>query len=180
MTFEDLARMVPSAEILDQYFQHIDHESDRGAAVMVAALVERALENHLRSKLHDPGDGTQDKWFCGINAPFRTFSAKISLGRALEILDADVEAMLVRIKNIRNLFAHGMIPLDFTNPTIAAECSHLVPKPVVGLGIPMRMAFATSCITIARLLGMTELFRSNLGDTAGNGQGPLQKAPTPS
>lgn len=156
LSLQDLARQLPSDHDMVHYYEHIEAESDRGAAVMAAALVERALEDRIRTKLIDPGDGTADTWFEGINAPFRTFSAKISLGRALGIYDAQIESLLIAVKNLRNAFAHGMVPLTFSDPTLADECVKLRPSTADPKKwvLSSRQTFAYGCITLARMLGM--------------------------
>jgi hypothetical protein len=158
VSLQDIPRQLPSDHDLKHYFEHIQKESDRGAATMAAALLERALEDAIRKRLHDPGDGTADTWFEGINAPFRTFSAKISLGRALAIYPAEIEGHLIVIKNIRNAFAHGMIPIDFSHPALRRECLKLRARqiPEKEWIVPMKDTFANSCIVLARLLGMAE------------------------
>lgn len=166
LSLQELARQLPSEDNLKHYWEHIKAESDRGAAVMAAALVERALEDSIRKRLTDPGDGTANSWFEGINAPFRTFSSKISLGRALNQYDAPIEALLVVIKNIRNAFAHGMTPLNFSHPTLAAECIKLrsasvKPKDWV---LSPRLTFAYSCLTLARMLGMDAVAQAHLDE----------------
>lgn len=132
---------------------------------MAAALVERALEDLIRSRLHDPGNGAQDEWFEGSNAPFRTFSAKITLGRALDLYDEHIEGYLATIKSIRNAFAHGMIPLSFDHPALDEECSKLKPKSVTVEGLTPRLIFAISCLTLARQLGMKPILKDYLKPT---------------
>jgi hypothetical protein len=156
LTLSELTRLLPSASELHNYYTHIQNESDRGAATMAAALVERALEDQIRGRLHDPGDGTADLWFVGTNAPFRTFSAKIALGRALGVYDDSVERLLVCVKNIRNTFAHGMVPLDFSNAALAEECAKLIPKDEdpAPHNLNARNNFAYGCLALARILGM--------------------------
>jgi hypothetical protein len=121
---------------------------------MAAALVERALEDVIRTYLAAPEDGSADTWFQGINAPFRTFSAKIALGRALGIYGQHMEHRLGIIKNVRNAFAHRMIPLDFTHPTLIEECLPLSPRPEEHKDWSRRLIFGASCMSIARVLGV--------------------------
>lgn len=164
LSLQDITRQLPSKDDLDHYLTHIENESDRGTAIMASALVERALEDRLRAQLHNPGDGTQDKWFEGINAPFRTFSAKISLGRALAAYDDHIEGLLVTVKNIRNTMAHSMCPVDFSHPTLCEECDKLRPTDLTKeeWGQPPRATFAFACITLSRLLGMKAVHQSAL------------------
>jgi len=148
----DLANELPGDDDLTKYTEYLIEESDRGAAVMATALVEKALEDAIRARLADPGDGMQDTWFKGINAPFRTFASKISLGRALGIYGEETEARLTIIKKIRNAFAHRMIPLDFSHPTLVAACLELSPYPEKNQ-FGARVLFGTSCLLTAHLLG---------------------------
>ena len=175
LSLQDITRQLPSDEELDQYLTHINNESDRGAAVMAAALVERALEDRLRGRLHDPGDGTQDSWFEGHNAPFRTFSAKIALGRALALYNDHIEGVLVTIKNIRNAMAHSMTPISFSHPALDEECDRLRPtdKTKEEWGHPPRRTFAYSCLTMSRMLGMKGVLASML-DKVASGEGGNQ------
>lgn len=157
VSLQDLANELPSQDELNKYIGYVLDESDRGAAIMAAALTERALEDKIRSRLVDPGDGTADSWFVGINAPFRTFSAKISLGRALGIYDQEWEDRLITIKNVRNAFAHRMIPLDFKHPTIVEECKHLPPDHRKGKEPDTRRTFSLACLALAGALGMKSI-----------------------
>lgn len=167
VTLNDLSRQLPSEDDLSNYHDRIWAESDRGAAVMAAALVERALEDRIRSKLHDPGGGVQESWFESHNAPFRTFSAKIALGRALELYDADIEELLTIVKNIRNAFAHCMSPLDFKHPTLVKECQKLKPTSfVVPDEFTTKQVFGISCLTLARSLGMRAVLKAHLEPTS--------------
>jgi hypothetical protein len=150
---QELSGELPTDGDLENYTQYIKDESDRGSAVMAAALVERALEDAIRSHLAAPEDGSQDTWFQGINAPFRTFAAKIALGRALAIYGEHMERRLNVIKNVRNAFAHRMIPLDFSHPTLVEECLSLSPDPEGQKSIHRKVIFAASCMALARVLG---------------------------
>jgi len=154
MTIQDLAEELPTGDDLESYSKFVVAESDRGAAIMAAALVEKALEEVIRSYLGDPGGGVQDTWFKGALAPFRTFSAKIALGRGLAIYGEHMEARLTIIRNVRNAFAHRMIPLDFTHPTLVEECIKLAPDPEKHRDTSRKWIFASSCMSVAHVLGV--------------------------
>lgn len=152
MALSDFSREEPSDEDLQNYTRYLVEESDRGAAVMAAALVEKALEDAIRSRLADPGEGVADSWFKGINAPFQSFSAKITLGRALAIYGEQLEGRLILIKNIRNAFAHRMIPLDFTHPSLSEACrklSYIQNQP----DAQPRVVYGAVCMALAHRLG---------------------------
>lgn len=161
VALSDLAGELPSDEDLTNYQNYIIAESDRGAAVMAASLVEKALEDAVRSRFAKPEGDVADNWFEGINAPFRTFAAKISLGRALAIYGEHMEARLSLIKNIRNAFAHRMIPLDFSHPTLVEACLKLSHAPDRDKDRHMRAVFASACIALASVLGQYSLERGD-------------------
>jgi hypothetical protein len=149
-TLEGLARELPSQDDLIHYTAYVVAESDRGAAVMASARVEQALEDAIRAHLAEPGDGAADTWFKGPNAPFQSFSAKIALGRAIGIYGAKLERSLTLVRKIRNAFAHRMLPLDFSNPAVAAACTKLAPS--ANPDVLPRIAFSGACLGFADML----------------------------
>lgn len=127
-------------------------ESDRGAAIMAAALVENILQMVICTRIVNPGATVQGLWFEGPNAPFASFAAKIKLGRAVAIYGEHMEKRLGVIKDIRNAFAHRSLPLDFTHPTLIASCLKLSPRPEQHITRSMRSVFCASCISLANML----------------------------
>jgi hypothetical protein len=116
MTPEELINEIPTDNYLNvdtQFRDAVRAESDRGVAIMCSSMVEQALEVALRNRLSNMSAEDLDEWFCGHNAPFRSFSAKIRLGRGLEIYDDTVEVQLNDVRKIRNVFAHRSLPLAF-------------------------------------------------------------------
>lgn len=152
ISLDDLANELPSDGDLVSYIDYLIGENDRGAAVMATALVERALEDAIRAHLVDPGDGTPNTWFKGPNAPFQTFSAKIALGRALGIYGPETEGKLTGIRKIRNVFAHRMVPIQFSHPVIQNACLKLSSsrKPD---GSDAKIMFGALCLALAKSLG---------------------------
>lgn len=51
-----------------------------------------------------------------------SFSARIKVGRALGLYGPLLEKKLNRIREIRNQFAHALVPLDFSHELVAREC----------------------------------------------------------
>lgn len=149
---KDLRRLssaLPSENDIRQFIEIVDREpSDRSAAIMAAGLLEQSLEVAIRSRLADPGDKIADSWFDGANAPFATFSAKITLGRALGIYGPEMEKRLSTIKNVRNVFAHRSTPIDFGHPALIKHVAGLwdmdLPK-----SRPARTRYCALCVKIA-------------------------------
>jgi DNA-binding MltR family transcriptional regulator len=101
-------------------------ESDRATAIIGAAF----LDNHLRlllsqffvdnpkvvNELLGGGEG---------DAPLSSFGPRITTAYALGLLGVDELHDLRIIKNLRNVFAHGLQGLSFSQPDIEVECSKL-------------------------------------------------------
>lgn len=149
LKLNQLASQRPTEEQLARYAELLEQETDRGLAVMAAALVENALEVAIRSRIADPGERISSAWFSGTNAPFGTFGAKIQLGRALAIYGANMQGRLATIKDVRNAFAHSSIPLDFTHPAVRDACKGLAPKEPEEIGKSQRVVFGAMCLTEA-------------------------------
>ncbi len=151
-TMASLSDLRPTSSQLKSYVALLIRESDRGAAVMAGALVENALEDAAKMVLVDPGKTALTKWFQGPNAPFASFSAKITLGRALGIYDEEFEQRLILIKNIRNAFAHASIPLTFSHPLLKAECSKFSPKDSKSRNSDPKAIFGITCLSVSDML----------------------------
>lgn len=148
----DLSRDLPTKEEVANYQALLAQESDRGAALMAGAFVENALWVCVCARIVDPGDKIRKEWFEGPLAPFATFSAKITLGRALGIYGPHMEARLVVIKNIRNQFAHSSRPLDFSNATVLAACKKLTPEDKKYDKLKGRRIYIASTMALAEVL----------------------------
>ena len=106
---------------LDAYAGRLEKDSDRGAALVAAALLDAQLEDVFRRRLQHHQDS-----LLGNNGPISTFASRIKVARALGWIDADVEADLNVIRDIRNRLAHSFDhDLHFSDPQIAGWCSSL-------------------------------------------------------
>lgn len=135
--------------------------SDRVAAIMGSALVENHLVEGIRSCLDDASN--EAALFHEVTAPFSTFGAKITAGRALGLYNKQVEDDLNRIRKIRNDFAHALLSINFENKAIIGICDGLADYVYHGEGQrqgnanPSRLKFERACWTIS--LGL--LLRAN-------------------
>jgi hypothetical protein len=97
--------------------------ADRAAAIIGGALVEDALVTAISASLQD--FEPKGPLFYEAGAPFGTFSNRITVARAMGFLDDKEAADLRVIKNIRNQFAHALLPLRFSNELIIEECEKI-------------------------------------------------------
>ena len=107
---------------LDQMFAL----SQAAMAIYVSQLVENILAEKLASKLAISSNNFKHRIFEGYG-PLSTFTAKIDMARALEIVDEETYNTLRILKSIRNEVAHPdteSLP-NFDGPAIVKECRKL-------------------------------------------------------
>ncbi len=105
------------------FLSEFQKESDRGAALVGAALLDTRLERLLLAHMI-PGEGS-NKLVCGGNAPLGTFSSRISACLALGLITPAERHDLNIVRGIRNEFAHREHGLDFSDAKIEGLCSSL-------------------------------------------------------
>jgi DNA-binding MltR family transcriptional regulator len=97
-------------------------ESDRGAAILGAALVEDGLRELLRSVIVNHND---DDLFNGRDALFKTLHSKTIAVHALGLCDKEYAKDIDTIRSIRNDFAHELQELKFSQSPILDKCRKL-------------------------------------------------------
>lgn len=101
------------------FFQELQKESDRAAAILAAAYVDSLIGAKL-STLFDKGNSkTRRKLFEDANGPFSSFSAKIDAACCLGWLEPDAFHDIGVIRRIRNKFAHQIHGFRFDTPEIS-------------------------------------------------------------
>ena len=106
---------------LDAFDTRLHGESDRGAVLIAAALLDAQLESLFRRRLKHH----QDR-LLGIDGSLATFANRTRLARALEWIDVETEHDLDIVRNIRNRFAHSFEQdLTFENDEIQGWCTSL-------------------------------------------------------
>jgi hypothetical protein len=103
----------------------LEQQTDRGAAIIGAALVESLLRQALESRMRVRTllEKRTAKGLFGTMGPLSSFSAKIDLGLVLGLYSEDVRGDLHRLREVRNQFAHEEAPRDFAHPKIAEHCT---------------------------------------------------------
>ena len=124
-SLRDLSREFPTKDESKAILAHLEEESDRGLALLSGAIAEMGLFWAIYARFPNLGEKVRKATFEDSGAPLASFSAKITIGRAMGIFGPDTEQRLHQIRLIRNAFAHAVRPLDFIHPTIEAECAKL-------------------------------------------------------
>ncbi|HAR53355.1 MAG TPA: hypothetical protein DCS45_15985 [Roseovarius nubinhibens] len=108
-------------EDFSELIEEIQRESDRGAAIVSAAVLEGVLEDLLKSSFQR---NTHERNSFSSSGPISTFSAKISLSHSLGLISDPEYRDLEKIRRIRNDFAH-VRKVSFETERIADRCRSL-------------------------------------------------------
>lgn len=111
-------------------FNSLARESDRGAVLTGAAHLDQMLELLLRAKF----SAVRQKPARAINplfegfGPLATFSAKVTVAYAIDLLEDWMYQDLHSIRKLRNLFAHTIAIIEFDSPEVVGLTSKLTAK----------------------------------------------------
>lgn len=106
----------------NQMVRHFHNESDRGAAIIAGSFAENALGNYLTHGIKDKK--ISEKLF-GPVGPLSSFSQRIAVGYAFNMIDKQQFHDLEAIRQIRNHFAHHPFDTAFDAAEIRKFTSHL-------------------------------------------------------
>src|SRR5690606_11223506 len=109
---------------IPKFFEGLLSESPRMAAILAAAAVEDGLEYAIEV-LHMPRlSKTEFATIFDSDDMLGTFGAKIKFGHALRIYGDLTQADLNCSKDLRNVFAHAKMHLDFEHPLVKEACTN--------------------------------------------------------
>jgi hypothetical protein len=106
-----------------EFLAEFQKETDRGAALVGAALIDTRLKAVLRS--HFLNSKVVEELIEGGSAPLGTFSSRIKLAYALGIITELEFGECEIIRRIRNDFAHGVHGLTFQDQKLSDLCNNL-------------------------------------------------------
>lgn len=107
----------PETMELSEFLSEFNKESDRGAVLSAAAVLDDWLGNILREFFADNKSGKD--LISGFNAPLGTFSAKVTAAHALGLIQDNEFREITIIRKIRNEFGHSWRGVSF-------ECDKVV------------------------------------------------------
>lgn len=111
MSFADFQAVVAS----------LRHHSDREAAVVGAALLDKGLELAISSRFV-----VDNPLLYKAAGPLSTADGKLAIAAALGIIGAKQQSDIKGINQIRNVFAHSPEGLSFATTAIANRCQDLL------------------------------------------------------
>lgn len=113
----------PEIIALGQFLGEFSRESDRGAALAAASMLDDRLRDILASFLADTK--TAAALVAGFNAPLGTFSSRIAACHALGLLQDNELREITLIRKIRNEFGHSWKDVSFSGGRVASLCAQL-------------------------------------------------------
>lgn len=124
MTKDLPPRLAKMADETFEFRHTLNHESDRGCALMAASYLDEQLKLLLEENLVENkkiADGLFD-----FNGAIGTFSSRIDMSYMMGLLPESVRKDLHLIRKIRNEFAHNPQPMDFDTQKLNDLCMNLV------------------------------------------------------
>lgn len=116
-------KFTPADEIkLGKFRTEFMRESDRGVALVSAAMIDDLLGRCIRAFLLDRPE--TERLLNGFNAPLGTLSARTAAAFALGLLHERDYRDCETIRKVRNEFAHN-VHVKFTDQKITDLCSNL-------------------------------------------------------
>jgi hypothetical protein len=109
------------AQEFSKTFDLMSNESDRGSAIVGAAILEDALAVAL-SKYLIPAPTSQDDL---LNGPAASFSMKIELAYRVGLIRSSVRKFLQRVRKVRNEFAHSPSEMTFEVQSMSDKVKNL-------------------------------------------------------
>lgn len=113
----------PEIEDLSKFMQNFNKESDRGAVLLAASIIDEWLSEILSNFLKD--DVVTKELIFGFNAPLGTFSARTKMAFSLSLIEKREYEEINIIRKIRNEFGHNWQGVDFSSEKIEKECNKL-------------------------------------------------------
>lgn len=105
------------------FLSEFQAETDRGAALVGASLIDQKLADTLRAFMVN--GNIAGRLLDGGTAPLGTFSARIKMAYALGLIDNHELTECDLIRKARNEFAHSIHGTNFSSSKICAICDQL-------------------------------------------------------
>jgi len=113
----DMNDQLEFGQLILEYVKQLREESERGAVIVSAALMDEALEELIKAKLV-PSPEKKDELFIGAYAPLDNFSAKIDFAYRIGIIGFSIRASLHLLRKLRNDFAHSALQMSFDSSSV--------------------------------------------------------------
>jgi hypothetical protein len=113
----------PELEDLSKFLIGFNKETDRGAVLLAASIIDEWLSEILINFLKE--NSISKELVLGFNAPLGTFSARTKMAFSLSLIEKREYDEINIIRKIRNQFGHNWQELNFDSEIIKKECDKL-------------------------------------------------------
>jgi DNA-binding MltR family transcriptional regulator len=113
----------PEIEALSNFLAEFNRESDRGAALTAAAVLDDRLADILSAFLSDTPSAKE--LLSGFNAPLSSLASRAAAAHALGLIQDNELKEITLIRKIRNEFGHSWQGVSFTSGRVADLCNQL-------------------------------------------------------
>jgi len=113
-------KTVHTRDQVSAFLNELKTQSDRGVAVVAAAMLEELLELVILARLIEIPSKRKESLFDKMNAPLSSLSAKIEIAFALGTINESARRAMHLVREVRNKFAHRLEPLTFHHPEVVA------------------------------------------------------------
>jgi len=161
--------MIKGTDAEEQLFRALDsfkniamnlkRQTHSGMAMLVAAALDRLLEDALLTKMVNLSRERREKLF-GDYGTLRSFDAKINVAFAFAVIDRETSKRLTIIRKIRNKFAHTQGFLDFDSPEIKSILSTQWGSE--SASVSLKFFFSTAILIESSIVKATGLADRNL------------------
>jgi hypothetical protein len=134
------------------FLDELNSQTDRGAAVIAAAVLDDLLQMLLTARFIALGSERHDVLFKRIGAPLSSFSSKIELCFAVGVISNDARLGLHAIREIRNAFAHRIEQITFNHADVASRIEARLPQGLKNTDKSNRELFIDMFTAIALVL----------------------------
>lgn len=131
-SLRDLSKESPPLDEVETLLSSLVKMEARAAALIAVSILDNFLESAISACFVKLSQTKFNALFRDKQAPFSSFSNKISVAYALGIFNDVTRSQLDSVRSIRNAFAHTMQPIDFDHPIISAACNNLNPSLISG------------------------------------------------
>jgi hypothetical protein len=121
-----LLKELPSPERMDQIISGLKSHGPQATAILGAAYLEHAIELLIRSHFKQLSKEDDRRMYNGAaGGILGSFSAKIRLAYAANMIHERPYNALLLINNVRNVFAHSLHNVGFDQELIQEDCRKL-------------------------------------------------------
>jgi DNA-binding MltR family transcriptional regulator len=111
-------KAIHTSDQVKAFLGELKTQSDRGVAIVAAAMLEELLELIILARLIEIPSKRKEALFDRMNAPLSSLSAKIEMAFALGIINETARRAMHLVRDVRNKFAHRLEPLTFHHPEV--------------------------------------------------------------